>query len=283
MAYVELGPLNSGQIIKESWTNQVNDNFIDHETRISAIGAATTKYLTNADSPFTITDGDGFGKFICDTSGGDITINLPTLADNQDRELEFLHQTSGNNLIIDGEIAETIDGLETIELPKQYDRLKIFGTTSEWAITDERISCQLRLHTYAGYGSTDNKIPRLTTLIEGYGNMFSENHTTGYNGNTEGLEILINRPGKYSFTFSPNETPGYFAGFSLNSSQLTTSITGINTADKLVVSFQSNAGTESPISTSIKLNAGDIVRPHTDGNAASVAARYVFSCTFIGN
>jgi len=286
MAYVELGPLNSGQIIQESWTNQVNDNFIDHETRISAIGASTTKYLTNADSPFTITDGDGFGKFICDTSGGDITIILPTLVDNQDRELEFIHQTGGNNLIIDGEVAETIDGLATVELPKQYDRMKIIGTVSEWAILEERISCEIITDTYVGFGTTDNKIMRFTNASQNIGNMFSENHSTGYNGNTEGLEIIINRSGKYSFCFIGNSgaSGGDTIGISLNSTQLTTAVGSINARDRKAHE-QSPSGGSFKISCSWSgvLDKNDIIRAHTDGVAPGVFANMEFTATYIGN
>lgn len=245
-----------------------------------AAEGSNIKYLTNADSPYTIADGDGFGKYVCDTSGGDITINLPTLADNQNRELSFIHQTGGGLLTIDGESSETIDGLTTIELPKQYDRMTILGTTSEWEMLEERISCQLRLQGYAGYGSTDNKIMRFTNSLDNYGNMFEENHSTGYNGNTEGIEITINRSGVYSFNFTVQTAASIASpGLSINSSQLTTGINSITPADVLEFGID-------PIATNASFkgwfNKNDVIRAHTQGQAGNASYCY-FNATYGGN
>lgn len=238
----------------------------------------TIKYLVNTDSPFTITDGDGYGKFICDTSSGNIVINLPTLSDNQNRELQFIHQTGGNLLTIDGESSEEIDGLTTVELPKGYDRMTILGTTSEWAMLEERISCQLRLDTYAGHGSSDTKIMQFTNSQEDYGNLFSHNH--GSYG-TAGLEITIEKSGKYNFSYCLSYSVGNnIFGFSLNSSQLTTNITSITAADILQYDRVDNAATQGGCSWEGYLDKNDIVRPHGVGSAVGQA---FFTATYIGN
>lgn len=245
-----------------------------------AAGGSNIKYLTSTDSPFTITDGDGYGKFICDTSSGDIDIVLPTLAGNPNRELQFIHQTGGNLLTIDGESSETIDGLTSIELPKQHDRMTILGTTAEWGILEERISAQLVLDTFAGYGSIDNKIIRFTNSRENYGNMFLENHSTGYNGNTEGLEITISKSGKYSFTYSFGFSGTMATGFSLNSTQLVTNIDSINIQDKLSVEGTTNS--DGSVSITRKLDKNNIVRLHSDG-ATPLTDRSIITVCYIGN
>lgn len=245
------------------------------------------KYLTNSDSPYTIGDTDIENTFICDTSGGNVDVILPTLSANLQEGFEFIHQTGGNTLNIDGEGAETIDGLADIDLPKQGDRLKVAGTTSEWAILDERISCQLRLNTYAGYGSTDSAIMRFTNLVDNFGNLFTENHVSGYNSNAEGLKIIIAKSGKYALSFtcrSDAALPMYF-GFSKNSSQLTTSITSITVAD--VLAYDSGTPANAGIgcaSWSGHLAQNDIIHAHalstaTPGNAAQVH----FCISYIGN
>lgn len=240
---------------------------------------ANIKYLTSTDSPYTITDSDGDGTFICDTSTADINIIIPTLADNQNRDLEFIHQTGGNTLNIDGEGAETIDGLTDIDLPKQGDRLKIKGTTSEWSIMEERISCQLRLDTYAGYGSTDTKIMQFTNSREDYGNMFTHNH--GSYG-TAGLEITIVRPGKYSFAFSKGDTSGGTRiGLSKNSSQLSTNISSINATDRMIVDGSNSL--EASVAWSSWLDTGAVIRPHTIGVAPDSAGEEHFTVTYAGN
>jgi len=243
-------------------------------------GGSNIKYLTNADSPFTITDSDGFGKIICNTSGGDIIINTPTPANNQNRELSFVHQVGGGIVTVNG----TIDGLTSVELPKQYDRMTILGTTPEWAILEERISCQLRLDTYAGYGSTDTKIMRFTNTVENYGNMFNENHSTGYNGNTEGLEITINKTGKYSFDFTAIAgATNYILGLSLNSSQKSTNVWQINIADKLILSASAVGLGEASCSTTKIFKKNDVIAFHTTGSAITETTRVLASVNYIGN
>ena len=248
-----------------------------------AASVGSIKYLTNADSPFTITDSDGYGKFICDTSGGNITINLPTLADNQNRQLQFIHQVGGGLLTIDGESSETIDGLTTIELPKQYDRMTILGTTSEWGMLEERITCQLHLDTYAGYGTVDNKIMKFTNSQQDYGDMFSHNH--GSYG-TAGLEITINKTGKYSFSFLTCSDGSSITvpGLSLNSSQLTTGITSITPADRLnyreIFHYAGLAYGSIEITTDLVRN--DTVRPHTNGQIPYTASITQILVTYLG-
>jgi hypothetical protein len=249
-----------------------------------AAGASNIKYLTNADSPFTITDGDGYGKIICDTSGGDIDINLPTLAGNQNREIQFIHQVGGGLVTVNGEGSETIDGLTEIELPKQHDRMTILGTTAEWCMLEESISCELKLDTYAGYGSIDNKIIRLTNITQNIGNMFSENHSTGYNGNTEGLEITIRKSGKYNFVVNGSSLASYDSGISLNSSQLTTGIVIINRSNaKAHTRGSSTGGTHGSCSWSGHLEKDDVIRCHGSGSAPGTSSFVLFSASYLGN
>jgi len=265
---------------KASFTNQL----AYYQANLS-FGGANIKYLDDTDSPYTITDSDGDGTFICDTSSGNLDIVIPTLAANQNRDLEFIHQTGGNTLNIDGEGAETIDGLTDIDLPKQGDRLKIKGTTSEWAITEERISCQLRLNTYAGYGSTDNQIMRFTNSVDNYGNIFIENHSTGYNSNAEGLEITINKSGQYSFAFNGSPSASTLdVGLSLNSAQLTTSITSITVTDRLgSIRSISTSNQHSQCAWSGYLEKNDVIRAHTSGVAATQSTWCLFTATYMGN
>jgi len=256
----------------------------DIESIWSLVSSLNTniKYLTSADDPFTITDSDGYGTYICDSSGGDINITLPTLADNQKRAIEIIHSVGGNVVNVDGEGAESIDGLSDIDLPKQADRIKILGSTSLWAIQEERISCQLRLDTYAGYGSTDTDIMRFTNKREGYGNMFAENHTSGYASNAEGLEIVVARQGKYSFTFWIQVDTNMSIGLSLNSSQLTTGIVSINITDALAIEKNATAADYISCSWTGWLAASDTIRAHSNA-VAPVGNIAGFTATYIGN
>jgi hypothetical protein len=60
----------------------------------------------------------------------------------------------------------------------------------------------------------------------------------------------------------------YF-GLSLNSSQLTTSILSITASNRLIVN-RSPTDALQTVSICTVLNAGDIIRPHTDGTPGGV-------------
>lgn len=257
----------------------------------NAVTHAVLKYdvrnkgnVTNKISGYTITDTDGYDIITFSGASANGTIVLPTLADNQSRVIRIVNLDSTYELTVDGEGAETIEGCTTIELPKQYNFIELIGTSSTWLILDESISCQLRLNTYAGYGSTDNKIMRFTNSVENYGNCFSENHSTGYNSNADGLEITINKAGKYAMSFSTTAIAAGGSvsfGFSLNSTQLTTDILSITAANRLTVAVTTPSALQS-IATSKYFSIGDVIRPHTDGGAAATTALVHFTIAYLG-
>jgi len=240
------------------------------------------KTVATGDSPYTIADSDAYSIYSVDTSGGDVTITLPTLADNQGKKIKIVHTIAGNTLTVDGEGAETLGGeVATIELTKINDMLEVQGVSSTWAILNMKVSAQLRLSGYAGYGSTDNRIFRFTTKDEGYGNVFSENHTGGYNANAEGIEITINLSGKYEFQLTMQSTGSGWGGLSLNSSQLTTNIESITAADRLAGGRATSANNVANCTWSGQLANGDVVRAQGDGTSGTGMVH--FSATFLGN
>jgi len=209
-------------------------------------------------------------------TAGNVTITLPTLADNIGKKVQIIVIDDTNLCQLIGEGAETIEGLATIELPKQGNRVTVIGQASEWKIVEENIACQLRLDTYAGHGSTDDKIVRLTNVVENIGNMFTENHVSGYDSDAEGLEITIAKSGKYSFSVSNYQGDSYI-GLTLNSAQLTTGIQSASITDRLTISYSASAQGSA---WSGYLDVGDIVRLHDSGGAS---AGVVFTATYIGS
>lgn len=140
---------------------------------------------------------------------------------------------------------------------------------------------QIRMNTHAGFGGTDTSIPYFTNVTEQYGSAF----TVLTNNSTNGLKIRINEDGIYSFSFANDGNSSAaqsYAGLSLNSTQLTTSIIGITAADRLIccgVSLSSSGNYGNPIGCSWTgfLKSGDIVRPHTDASVPNTSAHSSFS------
>ena len=272
---------NAGTSKKTMWSTI-------RDTLASFIGVSSTVYKQ---ASYAILDGDGYGRIEVDTTAGAATITLPLMANNIGRKITIAfvkndasadvvtispHATDANKL--------SNDGLASIILPKvgNYVSLVQSSNSGFWEITDESITSQLKLRTYAGYGSTDNKIMRFTNLDENIGNMFSENHVSGYSSNAKGLGITINRSGVYSYMFMHGADGGDIQwGLSLNSSQLTTAIQSIATTDIVSMAY-TMAAIYDQLSGSMYFKKGDIFRPHTSGNAPNDTAKNRFTFVYLG-
>jgi hypothetical protein len=243
---------------------------------------------------YAVLNGDGYTRIECDTTAGDITITLPAKASNARRQIEIANVKGGTNKVIINPHADdantlTNDALGAIWLPKIGDFIKFQESADSgyWEVINERITSQLRLNTYAGYGSTDSKIMRFTNVDTNIGNMFSENHVSGYDTNKEGLEITANRSGRYSFSFySVTSNNGYSKiGLSINSAELTTDIPAIATANRLTTqrSGTGNGAHELTCAWVGYLAKGDIIRAHTDAYIPITAAITGFTASYLGN
>ena len=129
--------------------------------------------------------------------------------------------------------------------------------------------------TYAGYGSTNNKIPYFSNATIDT----SSSLMTIANSSTNGLSIEADADILVNMTFFFDGTSGVSAlgriGISLNSTQLTTSIDSITVANRVAYNSNftaSNNNSAPSCSVSIILADGDILRPHTNGNAPNNSA-----------
>jgi len=251
--------------------------------RISSPNASKLSTVAKTAS-YVILDNDGYDRIEVDTTSGDITITLPTRADNLGRRIEIANVKGGTNkVIIDADAGEskiTSDGLAALWLPKigDYIVLQECATSGFWEVVDEKITSHLLLTGHAGYGSNASyvKNPRFTTADVNVGNMFSENHSSGYSGNTQGLAIIANRTGNYSYNYIINPSGNDFVGFSKNSSQLNTNINTITATDIFAIQYGSNA-IQSPRTT--RLVKGDRINPHTTGQTNTC---YIMEVIYLG-
>lgn len=126
------------------------------------------------------------------------------------------------------------------------------------------------VHTGNGHGSTNNKIRRFTTaqINTGLDITYADSATLG-------SSFTINSTGLYAITYCDYDgaaVRGY--GVSKNSSQLTTSIAGINIANFIGLSI-TPLDRVTCFSATTNLNTGDIIRAHTDGNPSGTTNYYV--------
>lgn len=154
--------------------------------------------------------------------------------------------------------------LTTGEFPKFNNRLNPYKYDGTNVFRHE-----FRVDTSTTYGSTDTKIPIFTnnTINKGYALQYLTTGGASSSGNIGGAEFVATEPGWYEFIFHTvsGSGAGGICGWSLNSAQRTTSIVSITLANRLSISGSATNTGLAPCL--VFLNAGDIVRPHTDGGA----------------
>lgn len=127
---------------------------------------------------------------------------------------------------------------------------------------------QVFYSSHAGYGSTNTKIPRFTTLRESSG----DDIVTVANDSTNGFSITANEECTVFATWWHNPNPQQDVGWSLNSTQLTTNLQLISEADRLGNTLVAT-GSIGESTVEVILQAGDVLRPHSGGTASSNAAK----------
>lgn len=159
---------------------------------------------------------------------------------------------------------------------KLIGRVKILESTAgTWASNATELSTapfgsfgagsQFRLDAAVAYASTNTKILYYTNTRENVGSDI----TVG-NSATLGASATIVTPGVYAFGFTQAIPAGATIGLSLNSSQLTTSFSGITASDIIAsADVTANAGGSSIIR---RFKPGDVIRPHGDGAGPSTTS-----------
>lgn len=89
------------------------------------VTAASVGFDTNADILYV------------DTSGGAVTVSLPTAADMQDREIHIKDATgnaAANNITVDADGSETIDGNGTYVANINWENVMLVSNGVEWFV-----------------------------------------------------------------------------------------------------------------------------------------------------
>lgn len=130
-----------------------------------------------------------------------------------------------------------------------------------------------------GHGSTNNKIRRFTTTQSSTGTAI-----TYADSAANGASFTINQAGMYEIFYCDDFSGGASThGISVNSAQLTTTITSITAANRLGYALSTAGGNPAPVTRVVRLAAGDVIRPHTDGTPDTTSVlTNVFSIRRIG-
>lgn len=119
----------------------------------------------------------------------------------------------------------------------------------------------VEVNTGNGHGSTNDKIRRYTTTKTSTGSAI-----TYADSAANGASFTIVRPGLFEIHMVDLRSGAIGAfGASVNSTQLTTGIASITSANRLAYGQSVVTGNTGNVTKTVRLVAGDVVRPHTDG------------------
>lgn len=74
--------------------------------------------------------------YLCNAASGAITATLPAAATSAGLTLRFKKTDNVNNVVLDGNASETIDGATTKTLSTQYQSCTIYCDGSNWHVLD---------------------------------------------------------------------------------------------------------------------------------------------------
>jgi len=102
---------------------------------IDSMFGATITAIDNTDSPYTLVYDDQT-VLVCDTSGGAITVNLPAVASNTGKSIWILCTSASNDVTVDPNSSEQINGTTTLTISGAYAWAKVVNDgTTHYAFT----------------------------------------------------------------------------------------------------------------------------------------------------
>lgn len=163
-------------------------------------------------------------------------------------------------------IAAAIAGDGVLSLPSGTGTLATAASVTAAqaaAIAATTFTSSVFLNTTNGYGSTNTMIRRWTNTVRNSGPDITYADTAA-----NGASFTINTTGMYSVHFSDQFNNANSVGLSLNSNQLTTTVSSITVSHILSLAVTSGANFPNVVSFSGYLTVGDVVRPHCTGAAS---------------
>jgi hypothetical protein len=176
-------------------------------------------------------------------------------------------------ITLDPNGAETINGASTLVLGPGDAAIVFTNGTLLKALGMGYVgNHEVTVHSGNLFGSTNNKVRRFTTLMTSLGAAITYADSVA-----NGASFTINQTGLYEIHYSEVDTGSF--GISLNSAQLTTTISAISVANRLAVA--SNASNS--VTRVVRLVAGDVIRAHCAGTQTDTSDRVFFSIRKIAN
>lgn len=130
----------------------------------------------------------------------------------------------------------------------------------------------IRVATSNGWGSTNTRIRRFTTVVSTMGS-----DITYADSATLGGSFTINTTGVYAISYSDNFSVASVIGVSLNTTQPTVNVYSIPTAERLCMAIITASDLPDNCGATVVLNSGDVIRAHSSGAAGLTPASFIIT------
>lgn len=221
------------------------------------------------------------GAFTSATSGARIDIYV-----NSSSQIYAGTTDSSNNCTFSG-IVSVVAG-DTISIrPTASTVDAVVGNLSIEQIPDFNVfsivadstDVELYVDTGNGFGSTNNKVRRFTNVRKNTLNSYA----TYADSATLGASVTINIPGMYEVRYTDLYSAGsHVIGITVNGSALTTSVATITWAQGKRSYNSGGSNLPAFCNATLRLQAGDIIRPQSDGQHNGTDQNNIFSVIRIG-
>lgn len=151
-----------------------------------------------------------------DTSSGDVTATLPAASGVTDETVVFILTQSSNDLIIDGNGSETIDGSTDFELRSQYEHVELVSDGSNWLIKSLHLKEQKSFTSSATNATTSGVEVSLTGNGFTLGQGTWEMHPTGELARTGGTSNATRMRANWSRTQNTQNNISGITGLTAN-------------------------------------------------------------------
>lgn len=111
---------------------------------VNAVNLATKTSITKT-ATHTILNSETYETYYFTTGASNMTCTLPAVADNTDKKVRIIKADSGAGYVtVDGNASETINGVASVVIEKQYCGLELHCTGSAWVITGTIGECEIQ-------------------------------------------------------------------------------------------------------------------------------------------
>ena len=148
-----------------------------------------------------------------------------------------------------------------LSFQEQDISVSVTNTLPQFSESDSSV----RVDTANGYGSTGTKIRRFSNVRDNIGTDIKY-----VDDPANGAIFTVKSSGIYNISYSESGSSGFYCGLSKNSSSLSTNVSDLPDSEVLAIDFSATVGSSATASWQGYLLAGDVIRPHTAGTAASI-------------